>query len=1666
MADDNAEGVRRMSTAVPIAQLTPDTSHSSAVHGIVTIVWPFNKVNNSVAFILAEPEFRLRRAKGQIRVNFVGSSAKAISECGLGSNDKIQLSLEGAELVVNNAKARIPGAESDWQLNFSERLRLQARLGETGETKHIDVDHPGNHEPAPATPAAPLQDAEVELPPLDLPSLPNLTAATPIKNTPFTALKDGEFESPAFVKRARISYGSLFEDDIFEEDGGVKGGGRKRTRFSLNPGSWRYTSRSPSPEPPAAEAKESARGNGERGSSPSRPEMTDGACQTMELDFPEPASQDNALEQLRGAPQAIQQPNAFLNTGGFIDQGHQTYPLVADGWAAPVSESRPPFSNSDLFGSSQPDAPFNSSIGAGLGGDGGHETWGAQHLPSQPLAYPELPFNEPQDAFAPNIEQPFGLSQTNGFGSGQRTTPANPFAQSGPFSTMGAVEGNTRDTLENRDVSHVHSPQPASAYPDPEKDAAFHPFPPHKVPTGSPFAESGVPLAEETVTVPANPFARETSIPSERAAMIAGTSSWTAVNDRTASRSVSRPASSRLGSGDGQTPQSALVINESDSDEDENEVPMVDAAEANLGDAPVSLPEHAGQALAEAARNPLIEGPPPGHNVTEEDWEEEVHAYANHSPDRYDDEYDEDDEGGDYNTSTYLAPQDDEDDVNDMDLRQQHLEPEFNNGESESGEEGGQFSDEGEFDDDEDEDEDEYEDESEGDADIPPQPQRQATRPASSAPVVIDLLSDSDDDVPPPRPMPSTMPTSRPQSLHTSVLPCSPSYGPGSGEVTEEDEDGDDTDDSREEEELVLHQTERGQAQQHRLSEEDESHDQDDGGIDSGSDAQIFEGSPKSESDDGNNDQVAIAIDRVQVPSAQKLENVDHQISSESRSSLPQHITEDQVKRDSDEDMQDVSNEQSQISTDEGRRDELMKTPLAQDVQCKQADNMETDTLVGAAQGECLQAEVEEPKISLPVLESPPESNLEANMAAPSSPPLTPSLQSQVPGTEEDVAVGETVPVIETSVPDDHLLTPLDTQLRGFQARETTTMEIDIVETTQRQSPQTQSPIITATTNESIQSTIVEADTANAEVVPEQRARSHSPVLEPSLTQGNTLDVSQDPIFSGPASDLTFESQVGGRDPLQAALREVSQPITQVLESSLRQTNDEMSDAGSFVSQMDEDDALQAALRKEYSGWTYVDTGEPARPEDIPDDYSHYVRPTFMEDQASTFGSDDYGPISSPAKEASSQILGQGEQDQDTSSLRQSPLVDGKEDVSPVDFPVQPEQPGTRGSPPMLGVTSGVHINEAGAVMGSPEWTAKERHEREEPAIRDSPMALRATPVTHQNEAGVTVGSPERAAIERHQHEPEELIVKSPASSVKPTPTKSKADFETFMGSPEKTAKRRSQVKELEEGLGSDPSLKLARAAIASKVGHRQRGATPEPSRPQTRSKSFQKSPSPDIVDDSVQLAKASLNTPSKAGKAEPQVVASSPASSRVEEEASSLTASKLKLVRHLRDELSDCTTLKVLRQHTGQALEVMAVAMMTPPDPRRAKGGPREYMMSFTITDHSISPSSVVEAQLYRPHKESLPQVKMGDVVLLRSFTVVSLKGKGYGLRTNEGSSWAVFDKEDEPAQIKGPPVEYGVAETAFAAYLREWYGLLDEKAKQKLEKANQTMVEAGRAK
>lgn len=115
-------------SSTPIAQLSPDLEpNASSIKGIVTLVWPYASSKKTFSLLLVEPDFRLRSNRGQVRVHFQGSSAKAVARSGVRSGDQLLLSLRGAQWANDATAATTPGRGIDWELQFGERLVLQVR---------------------------------------------------------------------------------------------------------------------------------------------------------------------------------------------------------------------------------------------------------------------------------------------------------------------------------------------------------------------------------------------------------------------------------------------------------------------------------------------------------------------------------------------------------------------------------------------------------------------------------------------------------------------------------------------------------------------------------------------------------------------------------------------------------------------------------------------------------------------------------------------------------------------------------------------------------------------------------------------------------------------------------------------------------------------------------------------------------------------------------------------------------------------------------------------------------------------------------------------------------------------------------------------------------------------------------------------------------------------------------------------------------------------------------------------------------------------------------------------------------------------------------------------------------------------------------------------------
>lgn len=112
---------------LPIAQLTPllNAPASRCIKAVVSLTWPYSSATGAIAFLLSEPDFRLRRVRGQVRVQFAGSSAKSVAKAGIASGDEITLCLDGVEWLETQDRVATPGRGVDFELKFTERLHLQ-----------------------------------------------------------------------------------------------------------------------------------------------------------------------------------------------------------------------------------------------------------------------------------------------------------------------------------------------------------------------------------------------------------------------------------------------------------------------------------------------------------------------------------------------------------------------------------------------------------------------------------------------------------------------------------------------------------------------------------------------------------------------------------------------------------------------------------------------------------------------------------------------------------------------------------------------------------------------------------------------------------------------------------------------------------------------------------------------------------------------------------------------------------------------------------------------------------------------------------------------------------------------------------------------------------------------------------------------------------------------------------------------------------------------------------------------------------------------------------------------------------------------------------------------------------------------------------------------------
>lgn len=125
--DDETEQLLASKQATPIARLDPDLADPATrkVHGEVTVTWPYNALTKRFAFLLAEPDVRLRRDKGLVRIQLNGPSAEAVAKWELGSGDEVTVALDGVDWARDDEPARPPGSRLEWQLQYAGKLVLK-----------------------------------------------------------------------------------------------------------------------------------------------------------------------------------------------------------------------------------------------------------------------------------------------------------------------------------------------------------------------------------------------------------------------------------------------------------------------------------------------------------------------------------------------------------------------------------------------------------------------------------------------------------------------------------------------------------------------------------------------------------------------------------------------------------------------------------------------------------------------------------------------------------------------------------------------------------------------------------------------------------------------------------------------------------------------------------------------------------------------------------------------------------------------------------------------------------------------------------------------------------------------------------------------------------------------------------------------------------------------------------------------------------------------------------------------------------------------------------------------------------------------------------------------------------------------------------------------------
>jgi hypothetical protein len=119
--------MRPQLTKTPIAHLSPtlEQPEEKCIYATVSLVWPYSSSTKSLALLLAEPDFRLRRPNGQVKAVFHGHAAESVAEQHIGIGETVCLSLKDSSFVPSSDASQTPGRSIAWDLHFERGLTLE-----------------------------------------------------------------------------------------------------------------------------------------------------------------------------------------------------------------------------------------------------------------------------------------------------------------------------------------------------------------------------------------------------------------------------------------------------------------------------------------------------------------------------------------------------------------------------------------------------------------------------------------------------------------------------------------------------------------------------------------------------------------------------------------------------------------------------------------------------------------------------------------------------------------------------------------------------------------------------------------------------------------------------------------------------------------------------------------------------------------------------------------------------------------------------------------------------------------------------------------------------------------------------------------------------------------------------------------------------------------------------------------------------------------------------------------------------------------------------------------------------------------------------------------------------------------------------------------------------